>query len=96
MNEWYIWDYDDFMNGDDSDVDLLVIQGWQENNKIRGIDNPKYFIAQDSVSNDNLTIAITWITENFGDKRIYGDINGLTSFILETDEELMAFKLAIM
>ncbi len=97
MNKWYIWDYNDFINGDhlENDTDMIIVNGWEEENKIRGIDNPKYFIAQDNVSNDNCINAIEWVKENFGDNRVYGGL-GLTSFILESDEELMAFKLAIL
>ena len=95
MNKWYIWNYDDFMNENLNEVNKIVVRNWQENNKIRGIDNPKYFIAQDFVSENNLIEAINWVRENLGEHRIYGD-KGLTSFILETDEELMAFKLAIL
>jgi len=97
MNKWYIWDYNDFMNDNPltDDIDASIIKSWKRRNKIRGIDNPKYFIAQDNISEDNLINTIKWIEENFGDNRVYGD-GGLTSFILESDEELMAFKLAIM
>lgn len=97
MNKWYIWDYDDFINenflGDD--IDTYVVRKWKKENTIRGINNPKYFIAQDNVSDNNRRNANEWIRENFGDNRVYGN-GGLTSFILESDEELVAFKLAIM